>query len=188
MHAHTYSPKLTHQWWFFLDKFYVTFSPCLLTCTSSSLTMTILLELIEKKKKRKENNEMHSLKLKNKNKTKRESHNLGALICFSKCKELSCRAWWVSLLTLCIPVILLLQSDGGGILMPFVLCLFHTGAGAALWWVLLTRTPSTLLTSGSCSRRLSTPPGFSPAATLAVGLPLNFPMTYYSWTVTLFFF
>ena len=78
MHAHTYSPKLTHQWWFFLDKFYVTFSPCLLTCTSSSLTMTILLELIEKKK-RKENNEMHSLKLKNKNKTKRESHNLGHL-------------------------------------------------------------------------------------------------------------
>ena len=141
-----------------------------------------------KKKKRKENNEMHSLKLKNKNKTKRESHNLGALICFSKCKELSCRAWWVSLLTLCIPVILFLQSDDGGILMPFVLCLFHTGAGAALWWVLLTRTPSTLLTSGSCSRRLSTPPGFSPAATLAVGLPLNFPMTYYSWTVTLFFF
>ena len=67
MHAHTYSPKLTHQWWFFLDKFYVTFSSCLLTCTSSSLAMTILLELIGKKK-RKENNEMHSLKLKNKTK------------------------------------------------------------------------------------------------------------------------
>lgn len=187
MHAHTYSPKLTHQWWFFLDKFYVTFSSCLLTCTSSSLAMTILLELIGKKKKeRKQWNAQ--LKVKKQNKAKRESHNLGAFICFSKCKELSCRAWWVSLPTLCIPVILLLQSDDGGILMPFVLCLFHTGAGAALWWVLLTRTPSTLLTSGSCSRRLSTPPGFSPAATLAVRLPLNFPMTYYSWTVTLFFF
>ena len=78
----------------------------------------------EKKKERKQWNAQ--LKVKKQNKAKQESHNLGAFICFSKCKELSCRAWWVSLPTLCIPVILLLQSDDGGILMPFVLCLFHT--------------------------------------------------------------